>query len=123
MVFSFHHAYFGLADLQLLQIQALLQRLVTLTAFSSCFDICLSNELQECLFFAEFLPWSIEEQGGFRGFLCITWTFGGTQQQNALCPFCSRSVVGCQQHGPVSQETRWTNQGLQDVSRGVRIQG
>ena len=35
--------YFGLADLQLLQIQALLQRLVTLTAFSSCFDICLDK--------------------------------------------------------------------------------
>jgi hypothetical protein len=35
--------YFGLADLQLLQIQALLQRLVSLTAFSSCFDICLDK--------------------------------------------------------------------------------
>ena len=35
--------YFGLADLQLLQIQAVLQRLVTLTAFSSCVDICLDK--------------------------------------------------------------------------------
>lgn len=31
-------------------------------------------------------PWSIEEQGGFRGFLCITWTCGLTPLEP--CRWC-----------------------------------